>query len=76
MCVCVCSSCVGAFGFLGCAHRSVRFLMYSSVELSWRRSVRTSRVSFEALSALPATASTWSAVSLWLGGSGRDDGRV
>lgn len=60
VCVCVWTGC--------CAHRSVRFLMYSSVELSCSRSIRNPKVCFEALTALLATASMWSAASLWLRG--------
>lgn len=42
--------------------------MYSSVELSCSRSIRKAKVCSEALTALLATASMWSAVSLWLQG--------
>lgn len=45
-------------------HRSVRFLMYSSVELSCSRSIKRAKVCLEAFTALPATASMCSAVSL------------
>lgn len=58
------------------AHRSVSFPMYSSVELSRRRSVRASRVRLEAFSARPATASTSSAASLWLRGGGAGGGKT
>lgn len=57
--------CVGVCVWICCcAHCSVRFLMYSSVELSCSRSIRNPKVCFEAFTALLATASMRSAVSL------------
>lgn len=50
--------------------------MYSSVELSCRRSIRKLKVCFEAVTALLATASIWSAVALWLQGWGGNKGKT
>lgn len=47
-------------------HRSVRFPMYSSVELSCSRPIRRPKACLEAFTALPATTSMCSAVSLRL----------
>lgn len=45
-------------------HRSVRFPMYSSVELSCSRPIRRPKACLEAFTALPATAPICSDVSL------------
>ena len=65
---CLCLSGWACVWISYCAHCSVRFLMYSSVELSCSRSISKPKVCFEAFTALLATASMWSAVSLWLRG--------